>query len=1069
MPVIGFADVTIDYVENTQQKTSVVDNIIITKDGQINVAGADAVQMDAAQKSLTIHANNIHPEAIIATTSTAVNIIAGATQSTISIGSDSEIFGALNGIIVNASKAQIQNAGIIEGNNDRGIFIDTTGTDLQLSNSGTILGTNYGIYVQGTGSSITNSGLITSDNVIGIYYAADFKALNNTSTGQITGTNNANFGLAIVTPLTGEIFNSGLITSSGPLFSTGIYIVSNYNGSITNSSTGTISATGANGQAIAISASFDEILNSGIIEGTNTNYGIRSFATVAGTITNSGIIRATGGGAFSAIELNGGFTAITNTGQITAAGTAPAIEVTTGSFTDGITNSGTISSAAGVAAIKLSTAGDILLTQNAGTINGDVLLAGLVTAGFTSLQMNGGTINGNVFSSTTNNSTLNLAGGTINGDVNLGSVAGNILNLSGTRVVGNINGGTATQDTFNLSGGSFIVLDGNGGLDIVNVTGSFTLPVGSKIQEVEDLNTVNNGTVFTVRGELDIDDDINVAANTSVSFASTAVVDADGTLDIANTGGVSVFSNNVVVGDVDNDGRVNVGPFGILTVDMGNYVQSATGSYAVGIQGPLDNGLIDVTAGSATLAMGSTINPYIVAGTFIPDSTQYDILQTTLGVTDNSTLVQPSNPLIFFVKTDDGLTITLTANLNPIQTATISDIAQAVATALDPLFFGGTTNPELLQLFGQLQALTSVAEINSALEQLAPPFNYAMIAISHIPIDNAFDSVQTRLEWLKGINPLSQEELYKEDRHMLYNGVSYGDWTTVYQNRGAYGAWAKIYGTYYDQMKRYDDMRKLNVDGWTAESTGYAFGIDWAPSDCFVFGVAGSYTQTSSKDETAQQNTIDLDTYLATFYSWYQITDRFYMDAMAAIGSHEYDMMRNISIGTLMLNAQGQPYAFQYGGQVDVGYVFLLDSEFLVAPVARARYTHLDIGTYTEIGAGGLNLQVENDPVDEQILGVGLRMAMQRDYVEALYVLEGSAMILYDFAGESQQTQAIFMGGSQPFYTSSINPRKFIQLYGVSLSAYTSDNYAFTLKLNFEHREQFFAYNGYMQLNYSWG
>ncbi len=215
-----------------------------------------------------------------------------------------------------------------------------------------------------------------------------------------------------------------------------------------------------------------------------------------------------------------------------------------------------------------------------------------------------------------------------------------------------------------------------------------------------------------------------------------------------------------------------------------------------------------------------------------------------------------------------------------------------------------------------------------------------------------------------------------------------------------------------------------------------------------------------------------------TIYGWYAPyqacndynTQTLYVEAMAGVASHKYQTFRNIVIGTLQAQAMANFYGLQYATQAEVGYAFVSVDNYLVAPVLRARYSYLDIGDYSETNAPGLNLNVANDPLDEMIGGAGIRLAVKRDFITAVYVAEFDLMFLYDFAGSAQQNESNFIAlvGTDPFYTNSIKPAQNIQQYGIGITAYTSDGYTFSIKGNFEHRNQLFAYNGWMMLHYGW-
>lgn len=294
------------------------------------------------------------------------------------------------------------------------------------------------------------------------------------------------------------------------------------------------------------------------------------------------------------------------------------------------------------------------------------------------------------------------------------------------------------------------------------------------------------------------------------------------------------------------------------------------------------------------------------------------------------------------------------------------------------------------------------------------------------------------------------------------SGYNYGDINDIYGGRGYIGAWAKIYGNQLDQRKRHQ------IDGYLATATGLALGGDWRITETAAFGVGLSYTKENSTDKTPAENKVGIKSFQSTFYGWYEPYDSVYVDSMVGVASHKYNTTRFINIGTLSKIATAQFYGIHYGFQTDVGYVFLTSDEFYVAPFARAKITYLDIDKYTENGAGGLDLSVANDDLDETILGIGLRLAMKRDYVQAIYVPELSALLAYDFSGSTQEMMSNFLGGGNPFYTNSIRPAQLIQLYGLSVNAHTSDGYTATVKFNFEYRNHFFGYNGYFQLHYTW-
>jgi outer membrane autotransporter protein len=474
---------------------------------------------------------------------------------------------------------------------------------------------------------------------------------------------------------------------------------------------------------------------------------------------------------------------------------------------------------------------------------------------------------------------------------------------------------------------------------------------------------------------------------------------------------------------------------------------------------------------------GSFLVPELGGG-YNPEGTTFDVVFANTPIGTLPTIIQPTSPIIYFTEAAVGNFLELTLHRNSYSSAVISDIAQLsdpsplaelnaleVAAALDSL--AGTNNPDLLALFGQLDIQLSPQTLTDALESLIPSFNNSLVASAHISMDNAFKVVERRIEDLFGLGPLSSEEGTKLVRdNELYNGVNYGDIADIYGGRSQFGVWAEFYGDELDQRRRH------NVDGFLISATGLAIGGDWDITRCATFGMAGSYTKANDKDKTAQQDTILTRSAQFTLYSYmqpYEPDKGVFLDAMIGVASHQFETLRNIVIGNIYVTPQASFYGLQYGAQVDLGYAFVSDDNYYVAPLGRVKYTYLNIDNYTEYGAGGLDLSVANNNIDELIAGVGLKLALKRDYIEAQYIPEFSFMAMYDFSGAAQEMESNFLGGGGPFYTNGIKPAQAIFVYGIGLSARTSDNYIFNIHFDFEKRDHFYGYNAYIQLERRFG
>lgn len=1093
MGPVAHADVTIN-TPNTNRNTQTANdgNITIATTGQLlmNAAapnGGAAILVNTNGPTITLNANNTVPinlpcllGSAICTTgggTSGINIsqAAGGSDAIIVIGSGTSIVAATDGIYADGQGSSIQNSGIIIGNGGSAINITANGlnTAIQNSTGGVMTGsTAPTIYVNGQNATIVNSGMINATGALdAIQLNQSFAGINNTLGGTIQTVGGNGIDLTGGAAITGNITTFGTITTAT---GNGINLQQTLNGSILNG--GTISVTGAGGSGIAITSGFTNIVNSGTITAAAGSTPIRINVNVNGTITNSGTITSTDQ---AAITIAGNVTQINNLGTILVTNPgAPAINVIfpAVNITGGIINSGNISAAGGTA-INLGIGSNIVLTQAGGVIAGDIFLASLGGNIFT---QSGGTINGNVTANNANPNILTLSGGTLNGTLQLGT-AGDTVNLTGTSVQTITT--TGGVNTINQSGGTLLTLNG-GPADIYNFTGTVTAPAGTNIT-VGTINLLNPATV--TNNSLNINTNLlTLAAGSSLTNNAAITIGAGGILNngtiYANapvtaptlTNGGFYFVQNdsltTITGLTTNTGLLGVGDGSEF--DTFTYNQTA-GSYVPEIYSPGNNGLLAVGAGGATLAAGSYVSPYYTSGIYLPTGSRFDVITSGAAIVPGFTLSQPNSALLYF--TSDLVTnpniLTLVAQHRPIATSVEGQPAIAVGAELDLISRSGTTDPALLILLGQLDTLTTGAELQTALDGLTPTINYALVQASKVSIDSMFSSILYRVEKMKNLKPLGAEEYTVRQPNTIYRGMgglNYGDGCCGNENdvqTNDVGVWIAAYGSLLQQKKF------RNFSGYKGDSVGYAIGADWGNPDYAVGGLALSYTNNHTVGNNMAANIIDVQSIQGTAYAWIEPIESVFIDAMYGFAQHQYYSRRNIAVGTYSTAAFGEKfYGTQYAVQTDLGYAFTYDY-LVVAPVGRFKYSYLAVDSYTETGAGGVGLSVENKSLKELVAGAGLRLLGHMTFAQAQYDPELSAMILYDFCADGQETSSNFLGGGGFFPTEGPNPSHTSYLYGFGITAYTNDHYAFQLKYNLQigDRYHFYANSGFMQLRGEWG
>ncbi|HEX4409313.1 MAG TPA: autotransporter domain-containing protein [Xanthobacteraceae bacterium] len=426
--------------------------------------------------------------------------------------------------------------------------------------------------------SVSNSAAINCININGINVTGN---VTNTSTGTITATGFSQPSRTGITinnaSVGGAIVNAGHITAASGtgITGNGIFVTNNasVSGGISNS--GTIVAPSGNGI---------------VVGGTSFNTGPNTISTFAGGISNSGMI---------ATEDINGF--ISSSGIVVGGTARSAGSVTISTFAGGISNSGTISAAV---------SDSLELGESGIVVGGNVRSGGSITIStFTGGIRNSGTISAN----------LNgiFVGGveSRSGTITISTFAGGISN-SGTIVAGSgvvvggraIPGGSVTISTF--AGGvanSGTISAGNSGIVVGGLAGT-----GGSITASTFTGGISNSGALSAA----VGNGIVVGGEGALGGSVTISAFAGG---IANSGALSVaVGNGIVVGGVAFE-------FGFITIStlaggISNNGTIAAGSDGIVVGGTAgDHGSITISTfagginNSGTISAGS--NGIVVGGT----------------------------------------------------------------------------------------------------------------------------------------------------------------------------------------------------------------------------------------------------------------------------------------------------------------------------------------------------------------------------------------------------------------------------------------------------------------------
>jgi len=150
-------------------------------------------------------------------------------------------------------------------------------------------------------------------------------------------------------------------------------------------------------------------------------------------------------------------------------------------------------------------------------------------------------------------------------------------------------------------------------------------------------------------------------------------------------------------------------------------------------------------------------------------------------------------------------------------------------------------------------------------------------------------------------------------------------------------------------------------------------GISFRMTNNLAAGVLFDYNHTDAKTDSSGSRT-KVDTYAPGLFGTF-FEGGFYLNGLASFGYNDYANTRNISM--LGATASSSPTGYQYVGNLDGGYDFHPNKHWSLGPTLGATYTHLDVDSFTETGAGAADLAVNGQHADS----FRSRLGAHADYV----------------------------------------------------------------------------------------
>lgn len=777
---------------------------------------------------------------------------------------------------------------------------------------------------------------------------------------------------------------------------------------------------------------------------------------------------------YSNIELTGASSNLI----IAADNSTTAIVTVNGNITAGVADQGLIT------VTDASTSDRFTVTGDIGTSSAKILNIDLGDGNATSATFGGNVYLAGELELDDETDTVILTGGTSTTGVTFdGLITGNAAG-EGTIQVGNGTSDTAfvtfddgiadgdnnidfldiqegSQATF-ANGRDIEITADAAGSEGLNVDGTIVLTSSSTIGDTDmlvtdtvgdmDLNgtvTINgsNGVDITAGSEVFIDGNftvnldstenvtINTAAN-GIDIGATATTDTYSALLTLNN--QLVLSDEAAVGNNGDTVRIVVG-------SSSGYTPTTTNAYALtGTEFDLANGaILEVTAGTITgLDLGDDI--------YVLDTTDFEINNTDADFTSDTTLCDTCS-----VRLIDTAVLNLERSSNAtaddlIITATLNDLNSVFSsgtyvTAGNALFAApSTTGGNLATIRNNFLVETNASNSENIAESIAPTVDGGTVAGAMSASGQTLSVNNARIASLR-------------DGTAGQTGMVAGNLAEGLK------AWGQVFGSTAEQDRR------DNVDGFEADTFGFALGIDTETlADNWIWGLSFAYADTEVDSDNANSTNTEIDSYQIGVYANYDWDERTYVSGQLAYVFGDNDSRRS-NVGNIAgLTASGDYDSDQVVARLEAGRNYSFNETTTVTPSVLLNYAYYDADSYSETGAGNAGLTVNSEAVSVLELGVGLDASWLYQQADGSYLKpEVRAGVRYDFLDDEVEATSSFVGvAGTSFKTQGFDPAQTTFNLGLGLTYFSTTNWELSADYDFEVKEDYDSHAGVLRAAY---
>jgi len=590
-------------------------------------------------------------------------------------------------------------------------------------------------------------------------------------------------------------------------------------------------------------------------------------------------------------------------------------------------------------------------------------------------------------------------------------------------------------------------------LTVLNNATTYTIPAGRTFQVSR--NVMVDGGTLIVNGNLTEKAGSygNLFSLYSGKVGGTGTINASRGLE--NTGGTVSPGNSI--------GTLNL---------VGNYTQSGQGKLLIEVESPTSNDVLAITGGAS---LGGTLQTSWLGGATPVVGTVFGaFLTATAGVSGRfASLLTNITPTVvfkphyetanqvYFVVERDYLNQVLSTYLNTNQRSVgsmLNSVAPSAAGDLD-------------RVLSIIDAIPSYGQAAGAYDQIAPRSNqvdFTMgVSSAVFQAGNAAQRLSDIRRGAWGTNPgsgfIRNSSFIREGRDKPILIASAGsDLTGMLPARveERWGIFAKGNAVSGDQRDTPDQM------GYSFTSAGLTVGMDYRLTPNLAAGLLFGYTGSRAEiDDNGSRTTMDGYTFGA-YGTWY--AGRFYVDGQASYGWADYRNTRRIVFPGLDRTASSSPKGSQFTLYGGTGYE-IPAGRWTVVPNLSFQYIDLGIDSYTESGAGALDLNVDRQKTQSLQGNFGGRLYYTWETPRSVIMPGISLACGYEFMRGSRDITSRLAQGSSPFSIETVSPDRNFLLAGAGVSMFTRGATSFHIGYDVQIGESRYtvqSINGVMRVSF---